>query len=291
MKFSSFLLSALPLAATAFAPKHPNLVSPPRTMQSKLDAAPKPIYEIDFSDPDSANIPEPFVLENGAAILDGAPGPVSKALRIASDGPYATLPGIDLSPSEVQDSTLVISLYLESIPADSKGWVLNTENGRFDRAIILHDDRFGGIGFGTGTKEGGKVYNEKTVPKTGEWFQLIATFRQKGDCNIFYDGVKAPITQKGKNNSGENAVTIGRVKGIGKHWADCWVKDVAVFEHALSDEEATEFYKQFKADITPPPQAAPAAPMKPAQTDNSNTAAQFIGSALFTLIMSFLSHA
>ncbi len=237
-------------------------------------------------------------MAEGAAILEGAPAPVAKALRIASDGPYAKLPGIDLSPSKSAESTLVISIYLESIAKDSFGWVLNTENGKFDRAIIMHDDRFNGIGFGTGTMQGGKVYPEKTLPKTGKWVQYIATFRQNGDCNMFVDGEKAPLTQKGQNNSGENAITIGRVTRFPKHWADCWVKDVAVFNKALSDEEAVEFYNEFKNDLLPPPPPAPIpdpivvpeVPVTPQMAENWDSSAKFMQGALFVLSMCFLTH-
>ena len=60
----------------------------------------------------------------GAAVKDGAPGVVAKALRIDSDGPYVLFPNLDISPSKFPELSMIIEFYLESIPEGSKGGVV-----------------------------------------------------------------------------------------------------------------------------------------------------------------------
>ncbi len=190
----------------------------------------------------------------GAEIKDGAPGNVSKALRIDRDGPYAVLKGVDISPQVMPESTIVIDFLLESIPKGSKGWLLNHDNGGFDRGLTLHDERFNGIGQGVGYP--GPVYDEYTTPPTGEWVQMVMTYRQGGECAVFVSNDKAPKVHIGKNNKGRSDLTIGRVTSFKDHWCDCWVKDIMIFDVALTDEQVNEMFEKFDVEVEQPKEKA-----------------------------------
>ena len=100
-----------------------------------------PVAKVDFSDPDASDNTR-FFLRNGAQILP-APQGVSKALRISKDGPYALIPDVNINPSSMKDCTLTAAIYLES-KANNRGWLFGSEEGGYDRTILVHDDRFGG---------------------------------------------------------------------------------------------------------------------------------------------------
>ena len=188
---------------------------------------------------------------NGAAVKDGAPGAVAKALRIDSDGPYVLFPDLDISPSKFPELSMIIEFYLESIPEGSKGWLLNHDNGGYDRALVLHDARFGGISHGVGYPAG-PVYDTYTTPETGKWVQMVVTYRQGGECAVFVSNEKAPITHEGRNNNGLSSLTLGRVVPYKNHWCDCWIKGVSVYDKGLSDEEVDAIFGKFKEEIIVP---------------------------------------
>ena len=188
---------------------------------------------------------------NGASIKDGAPGIVSKALRIDTDGPYVIFPNLDISPSKMPEMSMIIEFYLESIPEGSKGWLLNHDNGGYDRALVLHDERFNGISHGVGYPAG-PVYDTYTQPEVGRWIQMVVTYRQGGECAVFLSNDKAPITHEGRNNEGKSSLTLGRVTAYKNHWCDCWIKGVTVYDKGLSDEEVDAIFGKFKDDIIVP---------------------------------------
>ncbi len=228
---------------------------------------PEPKHYTDFSKPEDENN-TPFELKMGAEIKDGAPGNVGKALRIDSDGPFAILPGVDISPHNMPECTIVIDFLLESIPKDSRGWLLNHDNGGFDRCLALHDERFNGIGHGVGYKAE-SVYNEYTTPPIGEWVQMVLTYRQGGECAIFVGNDKAPVVHTGKNNKGRADLTIGRVTAFDNHWCDCWVKDISIFDVALTDEQVNELFEKFKVEVEQPKEAEPNSIVPPSDSINS----------------------
>ena len=182
---------------------------------------------------------------------DGAPGVVSRALRIDSDGPLVVFPNLDISASKMPELSMIIDFYLESIPEGSKGWLLNHDNGGYDRALVLHDERFNGITHGVGYPAG-PVYDTYTTPETGKWIQMVVTYRQGGECAVFVSNEKAPITHEGRNNDGSSSLILGRVLKYPNHWCDCWIKGVSVYDKGLSDEEVDAVFGKFKEEIVVP---------------------------------------
>ncbi len=192
---------------------------------------------------------------HGSAQIKLAPGNKFDALRIDRRLSYVTLPGIDISPAKMGDCTLILSVYLENIPVSSKGWIINCDNGGFDRAIALHDDRFKGIGLGVGYVDAIFWEDGEKVPDVGKWFQISAVFRQGGACNIYYNNEKAPLCKTGKNqNNAMKCLRIGTQpeaegKGGIDHYVDGWIKGVKVFDRALEDDEIKDLNNDFQDEI------------------------------------------
>ncbi len=213
-----------------------NAACPPKECPEK----PVPTYNIDFTDPKTE---EKFNYElfGDARIESPAPEGVARALRIDAFASYANLPGVNISPSKMKDCTLAIGIYLERILEDSKGWILTHDNGQFDRAVVLHDDRFNGLGISTGQMF--SVYPEKTLPETKKWIQIVATFRSGGESSLFVDGVKAPISAIGQAGEGNPDFQIGQPRDYPEnHDSDSWVRDVQIYDRALSDEEVVALF-------------------------------------------------
>jgi len=212
-----------------------------------------PVAQVDFSDPDVPTN-SPFSLKNGAQILP-APDGVSGALRIDKDGPYALIPGVNISPSNMNECTLTAGLYLESI-ANRYGWVFGHEQSGYDRTILMHVDRFGGsiasaVGFPW------KPWKNSNQPPMKKWVHVTAVFRQGGQSYVFLDGVRSDFSTVAKNGSGMAELWVGRPHH-GGHWVNSWIKEVKVFDTALSDDFVKEQSKEFHKSLEIAPTESPA---------------------------------
>ena len=144
-----------------------------------------PTAVVDFSVAGSKEI-YGYSLHGDATIQENAPDGVARALRIENSGQYALLPGVNISPSEMPDCTLVIVLYMESISmSGAKGWVLGNEEAGYDRSIIMHDSRFNDMGMALGYSN--SVWETKTLPTVQKWLNIVAVFRQGKESYFYVD--------------------------------------------------------------------------------------------------------
>jgi len=209
--------------------------------QFQNDIAPKAVAQVDFANENAASN-SPFSLKNGAQLLP-APAGVSKALRINKDGPYALVPGVNIGPAQMPECTLTVGLYLESI-ANNRGWVFGHEQSGYDRSIVMHDNRFGGNVASAVGKTWQPWYSNGSPP-IRRWIHVTAVFRQNGESYVFLDGVKSNRSVVATNNEGLGDLWVGRPIH-GGHWTDSWIKEVKVFDFALSDEQVKEQVDQFQ---------------------------------------------
>jgi len=205
-----------------------------------------PFAKVDFSDRDSSSN-TPFDLKNGAEIIPNAPGGFP-ALRISRDGPYATIPGVNINPGAMPDCTLTIGLYLESI-ANNRGWVFGHEQSGYDRTILMHDSRFGG-GIASAVGRTWNPWNNPQAPPVKEWIYVTAVFRQNGESVVYLNGVKSDKSTIGRNNSGKGALAVGRPEPWGGHWVDAWIKEVNVFDTALDDQAVEQLVNVFLKKVS-----------------------------------------
>jgi len=214
------------------------------------DTAVSQVVHVDFSLPNNApSNTHPYQLKEGAQILPGPNVPFN-ALRIDSDGPHALIPGVDIGPSAMPDCTLMIGLYLESI-ANNRGWVFGHELWDWDRTILIHDSRFGGVASAVG-KTWSPWLDDKGMAPTKEWIHVTAVFRQNGSSNVYLDGIPSDNQVNAVNNEGAGDLYIGRprfptgvVDAHPDHWVDSWIKEVKVFSRALNEDEIMQHRSKF----------------------------------------------
>lgn len=212
--------------------------------------APEPYYKIDFADSSSV---ASKVFENNAEILTG-PGGVD-ALRIDGCGKYAILP-IDINPSVMPQVTMVLGINLVSVAEGSLGWALSTDDGGYDRSIALHDDRFLGMGMPSGDNWPVWETADQGKAPLNEWMQVVAVFSQTGvsatsDTGTFYVNANAaPKTIEVYNGEGRTDLVVGtNLFADCRHWTDSWIKEVQIFDTALSSDQVEALYQDFLEDL------------------------------------------
>lgn len=231
-RISSFLLPAILVSGGGvFALAQKAEQCPPKP--------PGPVREVNFVESDSENIYN-YELHGNARIVEPAPLGIPRALRIDQMFSFALLKDIDISPSNMKDCTISIGVYIESIKPNSDGWVLSHDNGAFDRAIFLHDDRFNGMGLSLGYKYA--AHQKPTIPALKKWIQIFAVFRQRGACDMYVDGEKVSFQKQvvGLNGKGLPNIAIGapEKKAYGAiNDADLWVNEVKVYNYAMDYDQ------------------------------------------------------
>eukprot|EP00592_Proboscia_alata_P025552 CAMPEP_0194432698 /NCGR_PEP_ID=MMETSP0176-20130528/72174_1 /TAXON_ID=216777 /ORGANISM="Proboscia alata, Strain PI-D3" /LENGTH=849 /DNA_ID=CAMNT_0039249223 /DNA_START=118 /DNA_END=2667 /DNA_ORIENTATION=+ len=213
-----------------------------------------PHREVDFSDPNCTKTKYGFeIIGNTTQIIKKTPDGVSPpngvpgALRIDKNGQGVKLLNVDISPSSMLDCTLVIGLYLERIVPGSLGWVVGNENGGWDRSIVMHDDRLKGMSMTLGYQT--PFYDELVTPETKKWIHIVAVFSQGRNSYFYVDGKKANVTRIGQNGPGLPDIYIGQPANYEDHYADCWIKEVKVFDRAFNEEEVEELHASYEAEL------------------------------------------
>ena len=94
--------------------------------------------------------------------------------------------GLDISPSAYNEVTISVWCKLNSY-ANTRGWLVHTDNGGYDRSILMHDNRFGKTSDGTGyTALGvGKTFtSDAGVTPLGEWVHIVAVWVEGGSSHL-----------------------------------------------------------------------------------------------------------
>lgn len=109
--------------------------------------------------------------------LDSASG----AYRIDSELSVVTVDDLDMSPSEMEELTIVVWVRIESDPG-SAGWLVSqdTGTGHYDRGLILHDTAFGDDGTGWGAL----VSNEDILPNLVTFLFIHVLTLHNEPCNL-----------------------------------------------------------------------------------------------------------
>ena len=189
-----------------------------------LLASNTPALKVDFDD---ASHESRYTLQHGASIgiVEGI-----KALRVGG-GKSATLP-ININPSSMADCTISVWFKLLSV-ANNHGWLVSSDNGGYDRGVILHDHRFGA---GVAPIPGTAYTSGLPAPTLNEWSHVVVVYRQGGESAAFLNGVKSNTRSPTYNGEGYSTVTVGTRSGtVSDHATDAWVKSITIWSAALSD--------------------------------------------------------
>ena len=159
----------------------------------------------------------------------------------------------DISPSKHTSLTIeVVFKFDEDFnPEETLAWIVGNDDGGYDRALILSDARFGGVGSGVGY-----TYNSGvSTPPNGVWHHGVATFRQgvTGGSFITINGVLGKkVRENGSDGRSEFSIggvpwpqsTWGNLHGIKGH-----VRAVFIYEYFLDEETAPLAYSDINENL------------------------------------------
>ena len=219
--------------------------------------APTPTFEVNFSDPGSVATNTMDV----TADISVGPGGVD-ALRIDECGKRAILP-VNINPSVMPEVTMVLGINLVSIAtdewgSDSLGWVLSSDNGGYDRSIVMHDYRFKGMGMPSGSNRPVWETDEQGEVPLNEWLHVVAVYSQTGDSpsgRFYVNGQAAPLEITVDAGDGTPDLVVGsNLLNQGyqecSHWADAWIKEVKIYDSALSSADVGALNNAFQEEVT-----------------------------------------
>jgi len=118
---------------------------------------------------------------------------------------------------------------------NNRGWVLTSDDGNFDRGIVLHDDRYGGVAAGVGypyTSDLGKL-------TLGSWNCVAVSYNgPAATATIFKNGqVQTVSTQLG---AGLPTTVLGGNPTFTNHVIDGLVDEVFIYDRALTRAEMSD---------------------------------------------------
>jgi hypothetical protein len=152
------------------------------------------------------------------------------------NGVVKVVPGIDLGPAAHPALSLEVCVKRVGVYAAGGSspyeWVVGHDNYGYDRAIALHDSRFGGVA----APEGTGIINTASLgyPNVGEWHHVVSTYGT--DAKIYLDGVSID-EGVAKNTAGLPDFSIGGLVNFPTHAVNALISHVSVFDRELSAAE------------------------------------------------------
>merc|ERR1712153_181703 len=123
--------------------------------------------------------------------------------------------------------------FKETASTSSLGWIIGHDNGGYDRAINIHDHRFGGV-----AAPPGRTYSSTLgYPSLNQWYHVVATYNQgQSSGNTVFmrqlggalQSQALPVTRN--NGGGLTSFDVGGLTSYGNHHVHADIAVVRVFE-------------------------------------------------------------
>jgi hypothetical protein len=147
--------------------------------------------------------------------------------------------GLDISPSKYPQLSLEIWIKRRA-DANNREWVLGHDNGGYDRAINLHDDRYGGVA----GPNGGTAASPLGYPQLGHWAHIVVTYGT--NAKTYLNG---QLWDEGAAHNGDGLpdFSIGGLTNFANHYVNALISQVRVYGRELSAADVT---KRFQDTVT-----------------------------------------
>jgi len=145
-------------------------------------------------------------------------------------GVVKTVNGLDISPRV--HSQLSLEIWVKRLTAKNiREWVIGHDNGGYDRAIALNDERFGGVA----GPPGYTFASQLGFLDLNRWYHVVVTYGS--NANVYLNGVRQN-EGVAQNNNGWPDMTIG---GLSSQWpnheVDALISQVRVYDRELSPQD------------------------------------------------------
>jgi hypothetical protein len=171
--------------------------------------------------------------------LDGTLRAGAAAGSFQFNGVIKTVPGLNISPSQHRQLTLEIWVKRLS-NKDNREWVLGHDNGGYDRAIALNDDRYGGVA----GPNGGVYASTLGYLSLNQWYHVVVTYGTR--VHVYLNGV---MQDAGAANNGDGLAdfSIGGLTNFASHDVNALISQVRVYDRELSTTEVLARYASTQA--------------------------------------------
>jgi len=167
----------------------------------------------------------------------------------------------DISPSVY--SSVSIEVWFKVVSKlNDRGWIVGTDNGGYDRAINIFDNRFSGVA----SPQGSAYTSTLGYPDIGDWYHCVSTMQNGNSASTVYlqkvDGSMASQTHTPNNGNGLSSFSIGGLQSYTGHTVNAYIPIVRIWNKMLTSSEVTALYNADAANFgaaTTAPTAAPTA--------------------------------
>jgi len=161
--------------------------------------------------------------------LDGTLRAGASAGSFRFNGVIKTVPGLNIGPDA--HHFLSLEIWVKRLSTkDNREWIIGHDNGGFDRAIALNDDRYGGVAGPAGY----------TYPSTlgylslNSWYHVVVTYG--ANVNVYLNDVQQNVGVA-SNGNGTPDMTIGGLSNFPGHDVDALISQARVYDRELTPQD------------------------------------------------------
>jgi hypothetical protein len=178
--------------------------------------------------------------------LDGTLRAGAAAGSFRFNGIYKVVRGLNIGPAA--HPTLSLEIWVKRLSTkDNREWIIGHDNGGYDRAIALNDDRYGGVA----GPDGGVYASSLGYLSLNRWYHVVVTYEAPqagvvGSEVVYLNGVAQTIRPP-SNNEGLPDMSIGGLPNFAAHDVDALISQVRVYARVLAPTEVQNHYNSAKA--------------------------------------------
>ncbi len=151
---------------------------------------------------------------------------------------------VDIGHNNLPQMTMGMLINVDSIQ-NNRDWIMGHDNGGYDRALIINDNRFGfGLAAGVGHTYASSLPQFRNNLNT--WFGIAVSYDQATALATIYindllgnSSIQTVSTTLGTGNPN---FTLGGLELFGSHTVDALVDDVFIYDRSLSQQELDQVF-------------------------------------------------
>jgi hypothetical protein len=165
--------------------------------------------------------------------LDGTLRAGALAGSFRFNGVVKTVQGLDISPAAHR--LLSLEIWVKRLSRkNNREWIMGQDNGDFDRAIALDDDRFGGVAGPSGVP-GSPYASTLGYLSLNTWNHVVVTYGT--NVNVYLNGVQQTVGPA-NNGPGLPDMTIGGLTAMWpNHDVDALISQSRVYGRELTPQD------------------------------------------------------